>query len=156
DRLQQGLNQQKVGAATELERQRVPERMRQSANQLRAAAESGTQDKNAANAAAAAQQEMARALDKLADSLSAGDQPRDNESARLTEQLARAQELRERIDNLSRELERLAGQPSANPTPGDSGQGNQQRGQSAEGDANGGRSQLQADYNRQLQETRRL
>jgi hypothetical protein len=161
ERLQQGLGQQKLDQAKEIERQRIPERMRQSANQLRTQAEKpgATPEKSPANATAnsmaASQEEMARALDKLAESLSAADQPGDDQSRRLSDQLGRAQELRERIESLTREVERLAGQADSNAARGNSGQGRQSRGSSPNGEAIG-TSQLQAEINRQLQETRRL
>jgi hypothetical protein len=53
-------------------------------------------DRTSTKAAAAAGR--SRALDKVANGLSPGDQPRDGESRKLSEQLARAQALRDRIE----------------------------------------------------------
>src|SRR5439155_26145478 len=60
-----------------------------------------------------------------------------------------------RSESRPREHERRAGAPATGSTPADSGQGSQSRGSSARGDATG-TSGLQAEYNRQLQETRKL
>ena len=74
-RLQQGLGQQPgTDAAKEIERERIPDRMRQSAEQLRsaAAAPNPGADRKSTKSAAAAQEEVARALDKVANGLSTG------------------------------------------------------------------------------------
>src|SRR6185295_17377368 len=126
-RLQQGLGQQPgTDAAKEIERERIPDRMRQSAEQLRSAAALPNQgaDRNLTKSAAAAQEEVARALDKVADGLSTGDQPRDGESRKLSEQLARAQALRDQIEGLTREAAKLGGQDSSS-SGGEAGQRSQ-------------------------------
>ena len=58
-------------------------------------------------AAAGAQEEIARSLDRLADRLGAATGPRDDESKKLTGQMAKAQELRERMEGISKKLEQL-------------------------------------------------
>jgi hypothetical protein len=157
-RLQQGLGQQPgTDAAKEIERERIPDRMRQSAEQLRSAAaqpDPGA-DRNLTKSAAAAQEEVARALDKVANGLSTGDQPRDDESRKLSEQLARAQALRDQIEGLTREASKLGGQ---DPSRGESAEGQSgQAGQPQAGGRNGGdASRLRDEYNRRLQETRKL
>lgn len=156
-RLQQGLGQQAADAAAkELERQRIPDRMRQSAEELRSAAGQPTgPDRGMPKSAAASQQEVARALDKLADSLAAADRPRDEESRKLSEQLARAQALRERIEELTRELEKLSEQGPSNSQNARTETDTEGQGQPASGRA-GDLSRLRAEYNRQIQETRKL
>jgi hypothetical protein len=184
-RLQQGLNQQGAAgggnpkdgkdgtveqtvakAARDFEQQRVGDRMQQSAEQMRAAAgqpdagtATGTQ-RDAAKTAASTGQDLARALDKLADTLARAESPRDDESRKLSDQRARAQDLHERIDDLTRQLEKL-GQPdrqgsSSSPqrSPGDGGRTGQ--GQRAGGDGSSDLARLREDYNRQLQQTREL
>jgi DNA repair exonuclease SbcCD ATPase subunit len=83
------------------------------------------------------QQEMARSLDRLAERIAQGVSAGDDQSRRMTEQLARTQELRERIESLTREVERLAQQR------GDAG---------AAGDA----ARLRDEFARELQQTREL
>ena len=157
-RLQQGLGQQPgTDAAREIERERIPDRMRQSAEQLRSAAASPnpSADRNLTKSAAAAQEEVARALDKVANGLSAGDQPRDGESRKLSEQLARAQALRDQIDALTREASKLGGQDPSSSQSAASQSG--QAGEPQAGDRNGSDvSRLRDEYNRRLQETRKL
>ena len=157
-RLQQGLGQQPgTDAAKEIERERIPDRMRQSAEQLRsaAAAPNSSADRNLTKSAAAAQEEVARALDKVANGLSAGDQPRDGESRKLSGQLARAQALRDQIEGLSREASKLGGQDSSRSesAAGQSGRAGQPQ---AAGGNGSDVSRLRDEYNRRLQETRKL
>ena len=182
-RLQQGLKQQAAGAASsggkdknaqaavgdaarELERQRLAERMQQAADEMRAqgapdakkpadAARSAGKDPRAQ---AGSQQEMARALDKLADKLGGAT----DDSRKLSEQLARARDLRDRLDNTSRELQKLGQQnaksgntSSPQKAPGDTGRSG--RGESGGGQPGGGDvARLRDEYARQLKETQDL
>jgi len=82
------------------------------------------------------QDEVARALDRLADRIGAAVNTGDDASRQIAEQLARAQDLRDQIDSLTRELEQLA----------------QQSGRGSAGDAG----RLRDEYNRRLQEAREL
>jgi hypothetical protein len=157
-RLQQGLGQQPgTDAAKVIERERIPDRMRQSAEQLRSAAAlpNPSADRSLTKSVAAAQEEMARALDKVANGLSTDDQPRDGESQKLSEQLARAQALRDQIEGLTREASKLGGQDSSRSenAAGQSGQEGQPQGAGGNG---GDVSRLRDEYNRRLQETRKL
>jgi hypothetical protein len=123
-RLQDSLKRQGAGAeaARELERQKVADRMRQSADTMRAAAERGPGTQRGSTAPPPtlpglddarrqmpAQQELARALDSLADKLGASGSGNDGEAGKLSGQIARAQELQERIDKLTNELKQLGG-----------------------------------------------
>ena len=157
-RLQQGLGQQPgTDAAKVIERERIPDRMRQSAEQLRSAAAlpNPSADRSLTKSVAAAQEEMARALDKVANGLSTDDQPRDGESQKLSEQLARAQALRDQIEGLTREASKLGGHDSSRSenAEGQSGQAGQSQGAGGNG---GDVSRLRDEYNRRLQETRKL
>lgn len=117
-------------AAGEIERQRLVERMQEAADRLRGSAEGrsaggadGAGRGESASASADGQQsgnEIARALDNLADRLAAASGSSDAESRRLSSQLARAQELRERMADTTRELERLDREANASDAPGGS------------------------------------
>ena len=84
-------------AAQELARQNLAERMRQSAEAIREG--SASRDGQ--------QREIADALDAVAERLGAASGTRDAESRRASEQLGRAQELRDRVNQLERDIERL-------------------------------------------------
>lgn len=180
-------------AAREMQRQRLAERMQQSAEQMRGAtsASSGQSSgqaagapgsstpQQAARAAASGQDEIARAFDRLADRLAAATGPSDDQSRKMTDQLARAQELREEMARLSRELEKLAdqsgprgqqpggqnasgrpqdGKPSpSNRESGDgSGGGQSGRGQEAGAGSGGDTERIRDEYARQLKAAKEL
>lgn len=190
-----GARQAVGDAAADMQRQRLAERMQQSAEQLRGAAgppgrparaDGGDRPgqtspdppdtrspQQAARAAAGGQGEIAESLDRLADRLSAANGPSDDQSRRMNDQLARAQELREQMDRLSRELEKLGQQggpqgtqaggsrpgraaDGASPSPSErestSQQGGGQAGEGrAEGTGAGGEAErLRQEYARQL------
>jgi hypothetical protein len=119
-------------ATREIDQQRLVERMQQSASSMRGAAG----DSNASSQTRREQEEVARALDRLADRIAGAITPGDEASRRMTDQLTRAQDLRDQIDSLTREVERLA----------------EQGGGGATGDAG----RLRDDYNRRLKEAREL
>ncbi len=159
-------------AARELERQDVAGRMRESAQAMRQGP-SGD-DKSAASAP-----EIARALDKVGDRLGSASGARDAESSKLSEQLSRAQELRDRLTRLQRSMDELAkseqGGPQGTPgPPGQPGQGQQgespngrqpgadgkdgasgQQGSSA-GGREGSSSPLQREVDQQMEDARQL
>ena len=161
-------------AARDMSQQRLADRMQQAADAMRAAADRGpgTQRGNTAPGAkpaemrqqASAQEALARELDRVADKLAAARGGADNESRKLSEQLARVQEQREKLDAASRELGRLGRQ---NGAPG-SQQGTStqkspgQTGKPGEGQEGGGGgagadlARLRDEYTRRLQETRDL
>jgi hypothetical protein len=75
-----------------------------------------------------AQQELARLLDRVADRLSRASGTTDEESRKLSEQLGRAQELREKLEQVSRAIEsagrqtgRAGGERSTQKAAGESG-----------------------------------
>src|SRR5262245_46032396 len=151
-------------AAKELNRQKVPDRMQQSADALRQA----TSDARGMRGSTAppdptarvrdqvgSQQDIARSLERVAETLAAGTSTGDAESRKLSEQLARSQELRDKLAASSRELENMnrqaAGQRSAG-NAGKPGEGRQGGGGSGSADA----TKLREEYMRQLQETKDL
>ena len=190
-----GMQRAAGEAARDLQGQRLDERMEQSANEMRAragnqAGRAGTdsgrtagQSENAQpspQTTARNQEEIARALDRLADRLGAAMRAGDDESRKLTDQLARAQELREKMETTSRQLERLGqqrGQSGGQPGGQQSGRGpNGQQPASAPGPPNSGRdgtpsaqsegagatgtgsdvARLQEEYKQQLRQTKEL
>jgi hypothetical protein len=164
-------------ASRDLERQRIAERMQQSADAMRAAAERapGAQrgttaqgpESGETKAQVSAQDDIARELDKLADKLGSanGTGAQDGESRKLSDQLARVQAQRDKLDALGREMAKLGRQngQSANGSRGSSAQKSPgQTGRTGEGQQGGGggsgtdAARLQDQYKRQLQETRDL
>jgi hypothetical protein len=158
-------------AANDLERQRVADRMQQSADSMRASAErgAGAQRGNTAQgpesgeskAQAAAQDAMARELDKVADKLASAGGAKDGESRKLSDQLARVQEQRDKLDSLGRDLDKAGRQSGNAGSPGASAQkAPGQSGRAGEGQQGGGGgsgtdlARLREQYMRQLQETR--
>jgi hypothetical protein len=120
-------------ATREIDQQRLVERMQQSASSMRG---SPGGDSSGNTQTRREQEEVARALDRLADRIAGAITPGDEASRRMTDQLTRAQDLRDQIDSLTREVERLA----------------EQGGRGATGDA----ARLRDDYNRRLKEAREL
>ncbi len=127
----ENMQQAASDAARDIGQQRLSERMQQSAESMRRAsgqsssASSATEGqpsngtpqgtptaRQGAPNQAGAQQELARALDRLADRLNLVDQPQDNDSRRMNEQVARAREMRNRMDDLTKQLEELDRQAS--------------------------------------------
>ena len=157
-------------AARELEGQRVAERMQQTAEAMRAATADarGLRGSTAqpdttqqARGQVGAQQDLARALDKVADKLASASGATDSESRKLSEQLARAQELREGLQRLGQTGQNGRGGQggtqgsSATKSPGESGEPGQ--GQQGGGGGTGtDLGKLREEYQRRLQETREL
>ncbi len=155
----QGRRQAMTEASREIERQRLGERMRESAKGMRQGAGEGPNP-------SATPEELARALDKVAERLGAATGARDQESARLSEQLRKTQELRDRLSDLQHTMDALskAGGPpqggqegSGKPQSGAEGRG----GQSGQpGSADGGRAgavaRLQREADEQMREAQRL
>jgi DNA repair exonuclease SbcCD ATPase subunit len=141
-------------AGRELDRQNLAGRMRESAQAMRQGQPGEQQQSGAAG-------EIARALDKVADELGAAGE-RDAETSRLSDQLSRAQELRDRLGRLQRTMEELKdqgaqGAQSAQAQPGADGKegGTGQQGSSA-GGRDGKLSQLQREADSQMREAQKL
>lgn len=189
--LQEAMRQQAQSgeAAKDVERQQVPDRMQQSADAMRAAADRGpgTQRGNTAPSTPSdearrqvtPQQELARTMDRVADKLSAATgAPKDAEAGKLSNQLARTQELRDRIEQLDEQMKQLAAQsgqgrsggqdasgrrgagqgdaqaPSASKSPGQSGRSGE--GQGGGGGTGTDAARLRDEAQRAMQETREL
>jgi hypothetical protein len=158
-------------AAAELERQKLAGRMQQSAEALRNAADRGTGTQRGSGAPGAragleeakrqqsTQQELARALDRLADRLggSSDAKEKNGESGKLSEQIGRTQELQDRLNSLTNELKELArssGRSTGSQGQGQSDRANQERAAGAGGSGDSAR--LRDEAQRALQETREL
>lgn len=126
-------------AARELDRGKIAERMRQSAQSMRQAPPEGGDGPGKPD-------ELARALDKVAERLGSATGAQDSEAAKLSEQLARTQELRDRLSELQRTMDTLA-------RAGESRDGQA-------GTAEGGRAEsvarLQRDADNQMREAQKL
>lgn len=145
-------------AAREIERQRLAERMRRTAEALRGADEQdGTRgdereaaqrggdakkdaEEEAREATARAERDgeaLAKALDRVADRLAAAQGAESADARRLSDQLSRTQELRDRMARLQESIEELRREGADQPgqqagAQGANGQG-QQEGQSSSG-----------------------
>ena len=173
------LQQAASNAAKDVERQRIAERMQQSADAMRKSASgesNSASDGQAASGAptarpggqsqAGAQQELARALDRLADRLNLADTPQDDESRRINSQVARARDLRARMDDLTKQLRELDQQASSQalgaPQVGSSPQGRSSTsGQPAQGKGaltgdQAATEPLRAEIAKQMQQVREL
>jgi hypothetical protein len=152
-------------AAQEIERQQVVERMEQAASEMRSTA-AGDQpaerdaraDAQRAGARSQAGQEIAQALERIADQLATAVAPQDDESKQLTAQLAQAQQLREKLEGLTRELERLDREAderqSQDQAANAAGRGGQ--GQGADDPNSAELARLRDEMARQVQETREM
>ena len=118
-RLQDGITQSPSAAAASALGRRLTERMQRSAEALRRASQN--QQSLDPKREAGAEEQIARDLDKAADALQAGGTAKDRNSAQLSNALARAKDLREKLDAITRELQK----------PGTSGQRNQLREEAA-------------------------
>lgn len=151
-------------AAGELAKQKLGDRMRASAQAMRQAESTEATPKP---------DELARTLDQVAERLGAANGEQDTEAAKLSDQLARTQELRDRLSELQRTMDALAReqgqqsgqQPGQKPgQPGGEGQSVAASGKPGangqQGSAEGGRAEsvarLQRDADNQMRETQKL
>jgi hypothetical protein len=138
-------------ALAEMQRQQIGRRLRESAERVRdegQARKPGGQP----DTRAAAERQLAQGIDRVADKLgAAAGLPGDDEARQLSEQLARARDTRDRLQELGRQLE-------GNPRPGNGPQrGESARGQGAgQGGAGADRARLMEEYQRQLREAQDL
>jgi hypothetical protein len=132
-------------ASREIEGQKIAERMRESAQAMRQLQPGGER------AATGQPDEIARALDKVAERLGSAIGTQDTEAAKLSEQLGRTQELRDRLGELQRTMDALSQSPSS---PGPTGAAGQP------GSPGGGRGEsvarLQRDADDQRREAQKL
>ncbi|MDO8680426.1 MAG: hypothetical protein Q7R30_18065 [Acidobacteriota bacterium] len=111
----QGRRQAMTDASRELERQRLSERMRESAKAMRQGAKADPQGQ-------ARPEDLARGLDTVAERLGAATGGRDGETARLSDQLGKTQELRDRLSELQKTMDALS-KAGDTPQPGQEGPG---------------------------------
>jgi len=149
-------------AGREIDQQQLANRMREAAQAMR---QGGGAEQKAATA-----DELARAVDQVAERLGAATGGRDGETARLSDQLSRTQELRDRLERLQRSMGELEKQGAENKgaqgapgaqgaqgaKPGSEGQegASGQQGSSAGG--RGGVERLQRDVDNQLRDAQKL
>ena len=180
----ENLQQAATDAARDIEQQRLSERMQQSAESMRRAAGQSSSGSSATEGQpsngtpqgtptarqgapnqAGAQQELARALDRLADRLNLVDQPQDDDARRMNEQVARAREMRNRMDDLTKQLEELDRQASGergSPQSSPSAQGQaSQNGRPGQGQGGGtgepaSIDELRTQISKQMRELREL
>ena len=146
-------------AARELDRQKLANRMRESANSLRQPGERSEGDQvtvsaqaDGAKQAARQGEDVARVLDKIADRLGAAAGAQDADSRRLSHQLSRSQELRQRIAEAEKSIEQLQREardrePTDKQAADDRAQGQQQA--TSQGPQRGGQSASQQGQNGQ-------
>ena len=110
------------------------------------------------------QRDVAKALDKVADTLALGLGAQDSDSRKLSDQLARARELRDTLNALGQKTAQAGQQAgrqssssgsSAQKTPGESGRSGQGEGGGG-GGAGANQSRLREEYQQKLQETKDL
>lgn len=154
-------------ASRDLERQRVAERMQQAADALRASASAGdsggagqqADPRQTDQATRNTQDDVARTLDRLADQLAAASGSRDGEAQRLSGDLSRARDLRDRMAATSAQLEALGASADGGtpPRPGGSKRGGESASKaSADAGLDGEVARLREQYQRQLHETGEL
>lgn len=150
-----------VGAVdTELERQRLPQRMRDSASAIRAAA--GDSHGAASGAAgaldparqSAVEQDLARALDRVAEKIGSASGAQNADARRLSDRLAETRDARDRLSEVERKLDdkqrelaaasQKGGRSSSTPRPGSPPNGQAQGGRQA-GGQNGSGPKAQGD-----------
>ncbi len=140
--------------AADLNRQKIGERMRASATDMR-------EGRGTARARAEAERQIARALDQAVSRLGGGTSA---DARNLSQQLDESRAMRERLDRLEEQIRQAeaqarAGQQGSTPSSGQNrsnGQGSGGRQDGANGQATGGRSlqQLREDYARELARAR--
>ena len=164
-------------AGREIDKQRIAERMREAAQSMRSASATATAGRS--DKPVDGPEELARALDQVAERLGDATGGRDGETAKLSEQLSRTQELRDRLDRLQRSMEELQkqgaqsaqgaqGAPGAETAqgtesaqdsqrkPGSQGQDGTTGQQGANAGGRGSVERLQRDVDNQLRDAQRL
>ena len=140
--------------------------MQQAADALRAATgdSRGARGRasDEAKAQAASDQELARALDRVADKLASATGGQDDEARKLSAQLAKAQELRDKLDAAGREMERAGRQNGQNAQGRSAQKSAGESGRAGEGQQGGGGgsgtdlNRLREEYEKRLRETKDL
>ncbi len=162
-------------AGREIDQQKLADRMRESAQAMRkgggneqSTAAEGSDPKAAGTTPGTSPEEIARAMDKVAERLGSASAGRDTEAARLSEQLSRTQELRDRLERLQRSMEELkkqgaqgaqgaeGAQGSEAAQPGSQGQDGKSGQQGSTSGGRGGVERLQREVDNQLRGAQQL
>jgi hypothetical protein len=146
-------------AGREIDKQKLAERMRESAQTMRAGPATASAPGDNDQKIAATAEELARAMDNVAEQLGGATGARDEESAKLSEQLSRAQELRDRLGRLERSMEQLKGQEGAQgqaPQPSSQGKEGSTGQQGSNAGGRGGVERLQREVENQMKEAQQL
>ncbi|MGH9329589.1 MAG: hypothetical protein ACRD09_04035, partial [Vicinamibacterales bacterium] len=155
-------------AARELARRNVGRGLKESAEALRSDAKEGqTPDRRGAEPGQA-ERDLARSLDRVAERMGAQG---DADARRLADEMARAREARDRLNDMARRLERLEqedraarnqGQPSGQQQaqqgqqPGSAQRGGQQQQQQGGGGRGGDIARLRDEYQREIERAREV
>jgi hypothetical protein len=150
-------------AGRELERQNLSGRMREAAQAMRQGQKPGSGEAGTGSPSSErAEEQIARALDKVGDQLGSASGARDAESTKLSDQLSRTQELRDRLSRLQRSMDDLAkgaqaGESAQGAKPGAEGKDGSsgQQGSSA-GGRDGATTELQRNVDAQMKEAQQL
>ncbi len=143
-----GERQAMSEAGRAIDQQKLADRMREAAQTMR---QGGGAEQKAA--------ELAREIDHLADRLGAATGGRDGEAARLSEQLSRTQELRDRLERLQRsmgELERQGAQGAESAQQGSQGKDGSKAQQGSSAAGRGSVDRLQREVDNQLRDAQKL
>jgi hypothetical protein len=154
-------------AARELSRRNVGRGMKESAEALRSDAREGRAPDKRGAEPGQAERELARSLDRVAERMGAQG---DADGRRLADEMARAREARDRLNDMARRLERLeqedraarSGEQSSGQQQGRQGQqqGSGQRGEQQQQQGGGGRggdlARLRDEYQREIERAREV
>jgi hypothetical protein len=154
-------------AARELSRRNVARGLKESAEGLRADAKQGQAPERRGAEPGQAERDLARSLDRVAERMGAQG---DADGRRLADEMARAREARDRLNDMARRLERLeqserasrGGQESSGQQQGRQGQpqGSDQRGgqqqQGSGGGQGGDLARLREEYQREVERAREV
>jgi hypothetical protein len=133
-------------AARDLQRERVSDRMRETAKEMR-------NQSAAPNGSGAREQEIAQALDRIADKLGASSSA---EARQLTDQLDQARVIRDRVQRAEQQLRAAEGRERGGPGPNGSSMDEGRRAQSTRGRQGEGSGRTGTPNGRQGSEVQRL
>jgi hypothetical protein len=158
-----GERQAMSEAGREIDQQKLADRMREAAQAMRSASGKAPADGQAGSGSTP--DEIARALDQVAERLGSATGGRDGETARLSEQLSRTQELRDRLERLQRSMGELekqgaqgaqSAQGAQGAKPGSEGQDGSSGQQGSSAGGRGGVERLQREVDNQLRDAQKL
>ena len=136
------------GAAQELQREQIGRRMRESAKDMRSAA--GAREDRPGGPRAETEQQLARALDRVVDTLGGGAQA---DARQLAERLEQTREIRERLNRLEQQV-RDAEAAQRSESQGARGRGGREGNAPTGGRGGSDVARLREEYTRELQRAR--